>query len=708
MAQSWWDVDLTSLTTNASQVGFAGALTGIPVGSDAFVFYIDTNQNVHQLSISGTSLSDSNLTGNAHPCPPATAVPVTAAKTGLSSFFNNFASNVVYQPPTIRVTGRFPAILNPIHLFSGSMAWVDQTLTGIGTGFLPAGNNGLSGVVDTNGGQHVFYVDENGQVTQLTAAPYSSGCAPWVSLNVTSNTPPQGTQTWTAVSGGAIASFSDANGAYHVAAVGSDGYVFLLSYDPTTSTWSGTPFENVAQQVSPGSGLSGLVDSNGVFVFYIAQDNSVHVLHDANPDFNLTANTTSDPSNNPPPNAAQMSSLSSFSDEFGEHVVYIGADQHVHQFVNTLGSPDTTWNDQDLTTIAQPFIPSESAKPQAAQISALSCFANTFMSISNVEWIFYIGNDNHVHLLTFAPQPQWPPPNGGGNGPLQTPLCPAGITGEVGTPYNVTLMASGGTPPYQFNIPPGMLPPGLTVVGNQITGTPSQANSFTYTLTVTDANHNTSKPVSCSIFIEGPLAPLMCPVPTATVNQQYTSTVSVTGGMSPYTFALTGGDLLMSGLTFSSSSSSYTIQGTPTAEGVYTFSIQVTDADGATQTNQCQITVTGSFEVTVQQFVWSVTEQVTGGWPGHTTSTYTWVLDGPANGLSFVDFTTNAPVVSGQTGPGRYLISGVMNGAQLTLGTSYYDNLFTLCTATQTPSPFFTVTAGSVTQIFVQEGGGVN
>jgi hypothetical protein len=690
MAQSWWDVDLTSLTTNASQVGFAGALTSIPVGSNAFVFYIDTNQSVHQLSIVGASLNDSNLTGNAHPCPPATAVPEASAKTGLSSFFNNVATSVVYQPPTIQVTGRFAAILNPIHLLFGSMASVDQTLTGVGTGFLPAGNNGLSSVVDTNGGQHVLYIDENGHVSELTAAPYSSGCAPWASLDVTGATPPQGTQTWTAQSGQAIASFNDASGAYHVVSVGSDGYVFLLSFDAASSSWSGTPFESVAQQVSPGSGLSGLVDANGVFVFYIAKDNSVHVLHNANPDFNLTANTTSDPSNNPPPNAAQMTSLSSFSDEFGEHVVYIGADQHVHQFVNTLGSPDTTWNDQDLTQIATPFL--ESMVPQAAQMSALSSFAYPNTSSSNVEWIFYIGNDNHVHLLTFAPQPQWPPPGIR----LQ---CPPGTTGEVGAPYDVTLMASGGTPPYQFNITPGMLPPGLTVVGNQITGTPSQAGAFSYVLTVTDANNNTQS-TSCSIFIVGSLPALICPVPTASVNQSYTSTIAVTGGVSPYTFTLTAGDLPMSGLTFSSSSSSYTIQGTPTAEGVYTFSIQVTDADGATQTNQCHITVTGSFQVTAQ--LWEEIETSTGqGWPHRKPPTYSWILDGPMSGLRFLS-ATGTPVPSVESPPGTYTIFGVMSGAALSIDPSSMPEDWQLCTSTRAPISSFSV---PVTQIFVTPPG---
>jgi hypothetical protein len=695
MGQSWWDVDLTKNTTNAPQVGIAGALTtSFVVNSNAYVFYTDANQNVHQLSIAGASLSDLNLTGSATPCPPATAVPVASVNTGLSSFLTGIG-NVVYQPPTFRETKPFPFISNPIHLLFGSLAWVDLTL-GLGTGIFSAGYNGLSSLVDTDDGQHVFYINENGHVCQLTAAPYSSGCEPWAFQDVTGSTPSQGAQTWTAKSGQAIASFTDANGAYHVIAVGSDGIVILLSYDPTSSSWSGTPFEGTAQQVSPGSGVSGFVDPNGIFVFYIAEDNSVHVLHNANPDFNLTANTTSDPSNSPPPNAAQMSSLSSFSDEYGEHVVYIGADQHVHQFVNKLGSPDTTWNDQDLTKIATPFV--ESTVPQAAKMTALSSFANPNTSNSNIEWIFYIGDDQHVHLLTFAPPPQYPPPNI----PLGTPPCPVPSTGEVGMQYNAPLTASGGTPPYQFTLSSGMLPPGLGITGaNQITGTPSDAGTFTFVMTVTDSNNNTANSGGCFITIKPALAQLVCPAPAAQVGTPYTSTTTPTGGVPPYIFTQTGD--LPSGLNFSSSSSSCKIQGPPTAEGVYNYSIKVTDGNGAIQVSNCQITVTGSFQVTAQQWEETQTGDTKGGWGSQHNPIFSWFLDGPMSGLKFVN-ANGTPVTSVESPPGSgtYTISGVMSGSELSIDPNSMPEGWQLCTATRTPISSFAVTAGSVTQIFVE------
>src|SRR5580698_2616965 len=318
---------------------------------------------------------------------------------------------------------------------------------------------------------------------------------------------------------------------------------------------------------------------------------------------------------------------------------------------------------------------------------------------TNVEWIFYIGEDQHVHLLTFAPQPQFSPPNI----PLETPPCPVPSTGEVGVPYNATLTESGGTPPYQFTLSSGTLPPGLGITGgNQIAGTPSEAGTFTFVLTVTDSNNNTANSGGCFITIVGPLAQLVCPASAAQVGTPYTSTATPTGGVPPYTFTQAGD--LPSGLTFSPSSSSCTIQGTPTVEGVYNYSITVTDADGASQVSNCQITVTGSFQVTAQQFVWQVTG-VTGGWPNRR-DTYAWSLNGPMSGLKFLN-ANGTPVASQENSPGTYTISGVMSGAELSIDPASIPEGYQLCTSTQVPITFLTVTAGSVTQIFVEEPGPV-
>jgi hypothetical protein len=65
-----------------------------------------------------------------------------------------------------------------------------------------------------------------------------------------------------------------------------------------------------------------------------------------------------------------------------------------------------------------------------------------------------------------------------------TPLPPA----SLGTPFDGVLVAGGGTPPYTWNVVGGALPSGLALAaGGEITGTPSTAGTYQFTVQVTDA-----------------------------------------------------------------------------------------------------------------------------------------------------------------------------------------------------------------------------
>ncbi|MFN7976198.1 MAG: putative Ig domain-containing protein [Acidobacteriota bacterium] len=59
--------------------------------------------------------------------------------------------------------------------------------------------------------------------------------------------------------------------------------------------------------------------------------------------------------------------------------------------------------------------------------------------------------------------------------------------GSVGIPYNQTITASGGTAPYTFAVTAGALPTGLAMsAGGVISGTPTAAGTFSFTVTATD------------------------------------------------------------------------------------------------------------------------------------------------------------------------------------------------------------------------------
>lgn len=146
---------------------------------------------------------------------------------------------------------------------------------------------------------------------------------------------------------------------------------------------------------------------------------------------------------------------------------------------------------------------------------------------------------------------------------------------QVGTAYSQSLSASGGAAPYSYALTSGALPPGLTLSGNTISGTPTQAGSYAASITVTDSASVTATK-SYSFSVPNPSSSItVAAPPAATVNQAYSYNLgaSTSGATAPYSYSLTSG-ALPPGLSLSGT----TISGTPTSTGTFNFSVTVTDS----------------------------------------------------------------------------------------------------------------------------------
>ncbi|WP_313918764.1 Ig domain-containing protein [Tahibacter sp.] len=82
-------------------------------------------------------------------------------------------------------------------------------------------------------------------------------------------------------------------------------------------------------------------------------------------------------------------------------------------------------------------------------------------------------------------------------------------------------------------------------------------------------------------------------LPNGTVGQLYSANVSASGGLSPYTFAVSVG-ALPPGLSLSASG---VISGTPTASGLYNFTVTATDANGFTGNRAYPLTINGAVSI---------------------------------------------------------------------------------------------------------------
>ena len=157
--------------------------------------------------------------------------------------------------------------------------------------------------------------------------------------------------------------------------------------------------------------------------------------------------------------------------------------------------------------------------------------------------------------------------------------------GKVGASYSQTLTATGGTPPYTFITSAGSLPPGVTLSGAVLSGTPTTTGSYTFTIQATDSASATAAQ-QFTIAITG-VAITTSGLPSAAVGTAYSQTLSASG-TAPYTWAVAQG-ALPDGLSLDASSG--TISGMPTAAGTSSVTIQVTDSTKATAAAAFTLTV---------------------------------------------------------------------------------------------------------------------
>ena len=279
--------------------------------------------------------------------------------------------------------------------------------------------------------------------------------------------------------------------------------------------------------------------------------------------------------------------------------------------------------------------------------------------------------------------------NGGANFTITTTSAslPAGSV-TPGAVYPTTNLAvSNGTGPFTWAVTGGALPPGLALSATgTISGVPTAAGTFNFTVTVTDSATPTKHTATANLTIN--ISPKLTitsagALTTGEAGASYSATLVATGGIGPFTWAVATGNL-PGGLSLSGTTATGTIGSTISSSvtpGAFNFTAKITDSQGGTSTS-------GTITITVDPAVAITAPTLTAGVVGvaYSAPAFTGV-GGSGSGYSFA-------LASGALPGGLSLgaSTGLITGPPTTAGTSTF-------TVKVTDSLGFTATTGSLSII---------
>lgn len=166
--------------------------------------------------------------------------------------------------------------------------------------------------------------------------------------------------------------------------------------------------------------------------------------------------------------------------------------------------------------------------------------------------------------------------------------------GTLGVPYVTTLSVQGGSPPFIWVNTQGSLPQGVVLFASGlITGTPTQTGPFSITVSATDIWGATVSATYTLTISTALTITTLPPLDTGAVGSPYSLQFTASGSP-PYTWSVISG-ALPTGLTMSATG---LLSGTPTAAGLFQFTVQVTDKTTRAVSNSFILTIAPQLVIT--------------------------------------------------------------------------------------------------------------
>jgi uncharacterized protein (TIGR03437 family) len=224
---------------------------------------------------------------------------------------------------------------------------------------------------------------------------------------------------------------------------------------------------------------------------------------------------------------------------------------------------------------------------------------------------------------------------------------------SLGSPYSAALNYTvTGAWPYTWTISQGALPPGLQIASENgvISGTPTAAGSYTFTVHVADTAGNTATKTYTVTVSEATLRITSATLPTATIGVPYSFQLAVTGGAAPYTWR----SISRLPLNVFLGPGTGLLSGTPGETGEFDLTVEVRDSAGSSATRDFRLTVrsdaltviTASLTSGKKDALYETTLSASGGRPP-----YSWSVSGgalpPGLLLASIGILSGTPTTAG-------------------------------------------------------------
>ncbi len=169
---------------------------------------------------------------------------------------------------------------------------------------------------------------------------------------------------------------------------------------------------------------------------------------------------------------------------------------------------------------------------------------------------------------------------------------------RLGTPYSQAIETSGGLPPVKLALKPeSQLPPGMLLVKEKLTGTPSVVGNHTFTLTATDIQASSAEATFTLLVSDKPMQIAGPKNAKGEEFKPFTAELRVKGGKAPYTWS--NRDPLPAGLTLNASTGVLSGQPAKSTAGNHSVAVQVTDAEARAASGLFAFTIAAGEPLTI-------------------------------------------------------------------------------------------------------------